>query len=119
MRFMIVDTVYEAFLKALYQQPGLANRSFAEQQAAQAEGFFNSAGTWAAPLRALGHEVLDFTANNLTMQLCWMIENDLLGVAKNCADGLIFGQTIIRQRQETDWQLAFLAEQVELVRLLQ
>lgn len=118
MRFLIVDTLYGGFLQWLYGEraPGLAGKSFAEQYATQVNGFFHTAGAWSEPLRKLGHEVLDVSANNAPMQLRWMVENDLFDVAKSYSDGLVFGGYTLRQRQEVNWQVAIVAEQVKRFR---
>jgi hypothetical protein len=118
MRFLIVDTIYGGFLQWLYNErhPGLAGKSFAEQYDAQVQGFFHTAGAWSEPLRRLGHQVLDVSANNAPQQLRWMAENDLMGVAKTYSDGLTFGGYTLRQKQEVNWQVAFVAEQVKLFR---
>jgi len=118
MRFLIVDSVYSGFLNWLYSEraPGLAGRPFAEQYDAQVNGFFHTAGAWAPALRALGHEVLDVTANNPSMQMRWMLENDLLDRLKTFSDGLLFGNFVLQQHQEVDWQTMIVVEQVKRFR---
>ncbi|RJF76792.1 hypothetical protein D3877_28310 [Azospirillum cavernae] len=118
MRFLIVDTVYDGFLQWLYntRAPGLAVRSFDEQYRAQVDGFFHTAGAWSEPLRALGHEVLDITANNAPQQVRWMVENDRLDAAKTLSDALVFGGYSLRQKQDFGWQRGFVAEQVRKFR---
>lgn len=115
MRFLIVDTLYEGFLDWLYNQqnPGLAGRSFQEQYAAQVAGFFHSASAWAEPLRALGHEVLDISANNAAMQVRWMLEKGRIDSLRASADSLQFGSMHLRQQAPLGtWQRAIVAEQV-------
>ncbi|MBP2316562.1 CgeB family protein [Azospirillum soli] len=118
MRFLIVDTVYDGFLRWLYNQraPGLTSRSFNDQYQAQVQGFFHTAGAWADPLRALGHEVLDITANNAPQQVRWMVENDRLDVAKTLSDALVFGGYSLQQKHDFGWQRGFVAEQVRKFR---
>jgi spore maturation protein CgeB len=118
MKFMIVDTVYPGFINWLYneKEPGLSGRSFAEQYEAQVQGFFHTAGAWAPALRALGHEVLDVSANNAPQQLRWMAENDLFDRLKTLSDGLVFGNFVMRQQQPVNWQVAVVAEQVRRFR---
>lgn len=118
MRVLIVDTVYPDFLNWLYneREPGLANRSFAEQYRAQVNGFFHTAGAWAPALRRLGHEVLDVSADNPWAQMRWMIENDLLDRLKQFSDGLVFGNLVLPQRHDFDWQVMVVAEQVKRFR---
>lgn len=118
MRFMIVDTVYPGFINWLYneREPGLAGKSFAEQYEAQVQGFFHTAGAWAPALRALGHEVLDVSANNTPAQLRWMVENDRFDRLKTLSDGLVFGNFVLRQNQGVNWQVAVVAEQVRRFR---
>lgn len=118
MRFLIVDTVYDGFLQWLYntRAPGLTARSFDEQYQAQVAGFFHTAGAWAEPLRALGHEVLDVSANNAPQQVRWMIENDRLDAAKTLSDALVFGGYTLRQKQDMGWQRGMVAEQVRKFR---
>lgn len=118
MRFLIVDSIYEGFVDWLYnrQVPGLASKSFEEQYNTQVNAFFHSASAWAAPLRALGHEVLDVSCNNAAMQLRWMMEHDRFDVAKTLSDGLLFGRQVFRQKNELGWHRGFVAEQVRTFR---
>lgn len=115
MRFLIVDTVYGGFLQWLYNEraPGLVHKSYAEQYAAQEQGFFYTAGAWSEALKRHGHEVLDVTANNAPMQLRWMAENNLFGLARAYSETLAFGGYTMRQRTDVNWQIAFVAEQVK------
>ncbi|HYD70503.1 CgeB family protein [Azospirillum sp.] len=119
MRFLVVDTIYEGFLHWLYQQrePGLAGKSFQEQYETQEKAFFHSASAWAAPLRALGHEVLDVSANNAAMQVRWMVENGLADELRRCADTFQFGGFQVRQQVALgNWQRAIVAAQVRAFR---
>ncbi|MBY0432337.1 MAG: glycosyltransferase, partial [Rhodospirillales bacterium] len=79
----------------------------------QVEGFFHSASAWTQPLQALGHEVLDVTANNAPLQTRWMVENDRFDVAKTFSDALVFGRHVMQQKQDLGWQRGFVAEQVK------
>lgn len=118
MRVMIVDTVYTGFLQWLYSErhPGLASSTYAEQVEAQVQGYFHTAGAWRPALEALGHEVMEVTANNAPQQLRWMIESDRLELAKKMSDGLMFGGYVLRQKQGVSWQVAVVSEQVKAFR---
>lgn len=75
MKFLFVNSDYQAFLDDLYGQSlGLENRSYAEQLHARNESLFGAANFYSANLRKLGHEAWDIHFNNLTLQNQWLTE---------------------------------------------
>jgi spore maturation protein CgeB len=75
MRFFLVNTAYDAFLKSLYaEQPGLADASYSEQMRVLDESFFGTADFLRSNLEVLGHTATETVANNVPMQLAWARE---------------------------------------------
>lgn len=78
MRVLILNTDYEAFLEDLYRaNPGLADRSYAEQMAVRNDSLFGAADFYSAGLKANGAEAADLHLNNRPMQLRWATEHGL------------------------------------------
>lgn len=117
MRFLIADTVYSGYLDWLYgEQPELGQKSYAEQYQATIAGGFHTAGAWAEPLRAAGHEVFDVWANHLALQLRWCQENDAMSTLVFAADAYRFGHATIENGKGYPWYLDVVAEQVRRFR---
>ena len=113
MRFLIVDTAYSSFISWFYaQNPTIAGASYAEQYQAIDQAFFHSACAWAKPLRDLGHDVLDITANNPTLQVRWCLENGLGDVIKSCADEYILGGISIKSSRSMAWLQEIVTAQI-------
>ncbi len=83
MRFAIITSGYPQFLDWLYEvaNPGLAGRSFAEQQEAYYASLFATSDFYSHALKGLGHEVEEFIFNCDPMQLAWRQENLVASVA--------------------------------------
>jgi hypothetical protein len=78
MRFLIVNTDYEEFLRDLYAaRPGLEHASYEAQLRARYDSLFSVADFYSHNLRALGHEAWDVYANNEPMQRAWAHEHGL------------------------------------------
>jgi hypothetical protein len=76
MKIAIVDTYYPAFLASHYAaQPGLEQRSYAEQLASLLDSSFGTSDYYSRNLEALGCEAVDIVANCLQLQARWAKEN--------------------------------------------
>jgi len=86
MRFFVVDTDYDAFLRWLYaEHPGLENASYLEQLRVLDESLFSTAFFLRLNLEALGHVAAEAHMNNVPLQLAWARERmprGLRGVAE-------------------------------------
>jgi spore maturation protein CgeB len=72
MRVLVVDTYYPAFLDAHYaERPGLADRSYTEQQASLIERGFGTSDSYSFHLAQNGHEARDTIVNCLPLQRAW------------------------------------------------
>jgi hypothetical protein len=79
LRFLILNTDYEAFLRWFYtQHPGLEIQSYAEQMRVRMEALFGVADFYSRNLYKLGHEAWDIHANNEYAQRAWANEHDLV-----------------------------------------
>jgi len=77
MRFLILNTDYDGFLKHLYaQHPGLSSKSYSEQLDIRMQSLFGVADFYSSNLNKLGHEAYDIHANNFSMQRAWANEHD-------------------------------------------
>jgi spore maturation protein CgeB len=80
MKFAIINTDYPGFLAWHYnRKPELAQGSYQEQMRARQESLFGVADFYSRNLSLLGHEALDFYANNEFMQTAWAREAGLSG----------------------------------------
>jgi hypothetical protein len=78
MKFLIVNTDYPGFLETLYSgKKNLVGAPYADQMRSRHETFFSVADSYAAALRALGHEAEDIAANSEILQERWAAENGL------------------------------------------
>lgn len=78
MRFLIVNTDYDAFLRQLYSQhSALETAPHEEQMRARTDSLFGVADFYSRNLRKLGHEAWDVYANNEFMQRAWAREHSL------------------------------------------
>src|SRR5262245_9401540 len=78
MRFLIVDTYYQAFLDAVYaEHSGLAHQPYGVQWRALMEQRFGTADFYSTNLQCLGHEATEVVANCRPLQLQWAREQAL------------------------------------------
>jgi hypothetical protein len=78
MRFLIVDYMYDAFVKSVYDSnPGLADDSYEAQKRCVDAGLFGETQFEVAALRAQGHEAEDHIANIKPMARAWHREKGL------------------------------------------
>lgn len=83
MRFLLLNTDYQAFLEQMYaRQPGLAEAPYDEQMAARNATFFGVGDAYPRALRLRGHEGHDIHLNNAAMQAAWAADNDLLELSQ-------------------------------------
>lgn len=76
LRFMIVDSDYQAFIKDLYQaHSGLADQSYEEQLHVRMDTLFGTADFSSKAFRVLGHEAIDIFVNNEFAQKAWLKEH--------------------------------------------
>lgn len=75
MRFLFLDTNYEAFLRPEYAGSDLAKRPYAAQMAHLIGRRFGTSDFYSRNLRALGHEAQDVIANCAPLQLAWWREH--------------------------------------------
>lgn len=99
MRFLILNTDYDLFLRALYQDVGLRRAPYAEQMAARAESLFGVADFYSDGLRGLGHDASDVYLNNVFAQAAWARENGLDDVAALAERGDRDGTKVLRARR--------------------
>jgi spore maturation protein CgeB len=78
MRFLIVDYMYDAFVRSVYDStPGLADDTYETQKRRVDAGLFGETQFEVAALRAQGHEAEDHIANVKPMLRAWYRENGL------------------------------------------
>jgi spore maturation protein CgeB len=78
MRFLIVDTYYQAFLDAFYaEHPDLVLQTYELHWRLLMEQCFGTADFYSANLQCLGHEATEVVANCRPLQLQWARERDL------------------------------------------
>lgn len=76
MRFLVVNTDYNAFLSDFYaDHPDLEAENFATQMGQRMDSLFGIADFYSRNLRALGHEAIDIHANNVFAQSAWVREH--------------------------------------------
>jgi spore maturation protein CgeB len=76
MRFLILDSDYDAFLTTLYaEQSELARASYEEQMRVRAATCFADGGLYAANLRRIGQDADSVFVNNEYMQRAWAREH--------------------------------------------
>lgn len=115
MKFMIVNTDYEPFIRQLYQRhSGLASASYAEQHRARMDSLFGTADFFSRHLRRLGHEAWDVNVNVEPMQRQWLREHGGVSTPGRAWQlklrrGCIPWPTCVESR---DWVYDILAEQV-------
>jgi hypothetical protein len=91
MKFAIIDTVYQGYVKHLYADGTLRKKAWAEQYEATLAGGFHTLSAWVEPLRAMGHEVLDLWGNQMPLQIQWCIENSAADVPLSRTTALQLG----------------------------
>ncbi|HEX9878828.1 MAG TPA: glycosyltransferase [Candidatus Binatia bacterium] len=80
MKFAIINTDYPGFLAWHYnRRPELTHESYEAQMRARQESLFGVADFYSRNLSLLGHEALDFYANNELMQRAWAGERGTSG----------------------------------------
>jgi len=78
MRFLIINTDYDEFLRWLYTtHRGLENLPYDEQMKVRSESLFGVADFYSSNLRKLGHEAWDIHANNEFIQKAWAREHGI------------------------------------------
>ena len=111
---MIVDTVYQGYVRWLYQtHPGLENQSYAGQLSVTNEGGFHNAAVWADPLRALGLEVMDVWADQAPLQIRWCEENGHEDILKLNAESYQIGGMTLSTGSRNQWLELVLTQQVK------
>jgi spore maturation protein CgeB len=76
MRFLILDTDYDAFLTRLYaERSGLGQAPYREQMRVRAATCFADGGLYSANLRAIGQDAEGVYVNNEHMQRAWAREH--------------------------------------------
>jgi len=82
-RIAILDTLYPAFVGALYRsRPELRRAPYAEQQAAILARSFGTSDAYSVNFRALGHEAHDLLVNCERLQLTWAADHGLRRAAR-------------------------------------
>ncbi|HNX90687.1 MAG TPA: glycosyltransferase [Candidatus Omnitrophota bacterium] len=75
MKFLLVNTDYDGFLKWLYgREDRLAGKSYEEQMRVRNDSLFGTADFYSTNLKKLGHEAIDIHANNVPLQTAWAKE---------------------------------------------
>lgn len=112
-RILLIDTVYPAFIRWLYQrEPELARQSHAAQLEHALETCYHNVSVWAEPLRLLGHEVREVWANHAPLQHSWCRENGRMDLfPEGEAANLLAGS-----HAKPDWFMAICAAQVRAFR---
>jgi hypothetical protein len=106
MKFLIVDTYYQGFLRAVYSQHrDLSGRSYAEQWRMLMDQCFGTADFYSANLHDQGHEAHEVVANCDVLQRRWTREHAPTLWATFPAYRWL--------RKGKEWQLAVLKQQVE------
>jgi hypothetical protein len=78
MRYLIINTDYQAFLDWLYaQHPGLESEPYCEQCRVRNETLFGLSDAYSFNLRQLGHEAWDVYVNNEHAQKAWAREHGM------------------------------------------
>ncbi len=78
MRILVLSADYPRFLRDLYlSQPGLADRSYADQMAARNASLFGVADFYSRNFRAHGHQAIECHINNPWLQYAWARKNGL------------------------------------------
>ncbi|MES2711366.1 MAG: glycosyltransferase [Pseudomonadota bacterium] len=111
-RILLIDTVYPAFIRWLYQaEPELAAESHAVQLRRATDTGYHNVSVWADPLRLLGHEVCEVWANHAPLQRAWCREQGRLDLIPGAtASDMVLGA------MPTDWFLPICAAQVRAFR---
>jgi spore maturation protein CgeB len=116
MRFFIINTDYNEFIKWLYRSnPGLENQPYAEQYRARIESGFGTADFYSKNLRRLGHEAWDVIANIEPMQKRWARENGV----RRTRWGIKLRYQVIPwpyKYENEEWLYSILAEQIKSYR---
>ncbi len=117
MRIMIVDTIYDNFLRDLYgAHPGLEAKSYDEQIEAIADTCFPCGLTWRTPFRRRGHEVFYVAANNAPSQIRWCQDNNRVDLVAHSVETYGFGFYQLRIAAPGGWYLKMAQEQVKAFR---
>lgn len=78
MRFLIVDTYYQDFLKAVYARyPDLAQLPYGAQWQTLMDQCFGTADFYSKNLKRLGHEATEIISNCYPLQMQWAKEHGL------------------------------------------
>jgi len=116
MRFLIVNTDYDGFMRGFYaDRPGLAAASHAEQMRERFGTLFGMADFYSEALRDLGHEAEDLIVNLAPAQKAWAQENGV----PFCTGWRLrmqpsrFGCAMPRLQPDDGWIQDILAAQVE------
>ncbi len=113
-RILLIDTVYPAFIRWLYQhEPELAAQGHAAQLHRAKETGYHNVSVWADPLRLLGHEVGEVWANHAPLQHAWCREQGRMDLLPGGAAGL---PALLAGPQPADWFLQVCAAQVRAFR---
>jgi hypothetical protein len=106
MKFLIIDTYYQGFLRAIYSRnPGLSGQSYEAQWRQLMDQGFGTADFYSANLRDQGHEAHEVVANCDALQRRW---------AREHAPILWAAYPVYRWMPRTkQWQLSVLKKQVE------
>lgn len=117
MRILILDTIYDNFLRDLYAaHPGLDTRPYVEQIDAIAETCFPCGLTWRTPFQRRNHEVFYVAANNAPSQVRWCQENNRIDLVGQSVEYYGFGFYQLRIARPRMWYLAIAQEQVKAFR---
>jgi spore maturation protein CgeB len=88
LKFAVLDTVYQGYVRHLYSDPSLRTKSWETQYNAAVAGGFPTLSAWVEPLRSRGHEVMDIWGDVMPLQMQWCIENDACHVPLQRTDAL-------------------------------
>src|SRR5262249_22133233 len=117
MRIMILDHIYETFLRDLYMSGGgLENRPYAEQIEALGETYFPCGLTWRRPFENRGHEGIYVAANNAPSQIRWCQEVNKIDAISHSVEYYGFGFYQLRLARTRPWYLKIAEEQVKAFR---
>ncbi len=110
MRFVIINTDYSTFTRALYgRHASLARASYATQMRVRNESLFGLANFNSKNLRKLGHNAWDVHANSEPMQRAWAAEHGVR-LCEQCGRGQ--GLFPWRRRAAANWLHTALAAQL-------